>query len=345
MTRTRPWATLLALLGLLALPLVAAAPAQAAAPITYRLMVSAHADRSHAIPLAGATLHGPIAIFVSPSTGISRASFDRTHRRTGLPYGYNRTERHAPFDEAGTAADGTANLAVASPTDELVNYFVGIKLKTGKGLSFTETAYEGAAFTSPVRSRVQPGGVTLGWNPVQGAASYAVTSSVQTVTARGTTAIVALPANDPTSSMTTDDVRLQARRADGSVIRTAYVQVLMPEALHPEILALVVTAADRTRSRPLDGTTLSGQVYVSAVPTPGIAGNLVFFYPDDDRVDVSHPPYDLGHTAPDGSPLPYDTRGLPDGDYQLAAIETGDDVVARVVASFHIDNGGERTPA
>lgn len=79
-----------------------------AATTTYRIVVSAKADRFGAVDLNGATLGGGIAVFTTPSIGVSKVAFyiDDVNR-TRSPY---RVESSAPFDLQRTAPNGLANL-------------------------------------------------------------------------------------------------------------------------------------------------------------------------------------------------------------------------------------------
>lgn len=74
---------------------------------SYSVVVSAAADRSGAVPLAGAALSGNRFIFTRPDTDVTRVDFfldDPTQARAPL-----KQENAAPFDFAGTAASGGAN--------------------------------------------------------------------------------------------------------------------------------------------------------------------------------------------------------------------------------------------
>jgi hypothetical protein len=71
-----------------------------------RLAVSANPDRSSAVKLDGSTVEGKIYVFVRNSKALEKVDFYLdTSWRAGSPV---RTEEAAPFDLAGTAADGTA---------------------------------------------------------------------------------------------------------------------------------------------------------------------------------------------------------------------------------------------
>ena len=76
-------------------------------PSGYSLQVSSAADRSSPTPVQGKTLTGTIYVFVSPATGVTQVRFWLDNpQMTGTP---RQTENTAPWDFAGTAANGTAN--------------------------------------------------------------------------------------------------------------------------------------------------------------------------------------------------------------------------------------------
>jgi Right handed beta helix region len=78
----------------------------ASASTRSRLAVSFKPDRSSAVRLDGSAVKGKIYVFVRDSKTLDKVDFylDRS-RRTKRPV---RTDRSAPFDLVGTAADGTA---------------------------------------------------------------------------------------------------------------------------------------------------------------------------------------------------------------------------------------------
>jgi glucose/arabinose dehydrogenase/N-acetylneuraminic acid mutarotase len=78
----------------------------AASGPSYSLQLSTQATRANPGPLAGATVSGNIYVFTSPEAGATRVNFYIDNPgATGPPF---RTEGNAPFDFAGTHANGTA---------------------------------------------------------------------------------------------------------------------------------------------------------------------------------------------------------------------------------------------
>jgi hypothetical protein len=72
----------------------------------YRLLTSPNADRSGAVALDDQTVQGNVHVFVLPEAGASRVRFYLDDpNRTGSP---RKSEGRAPWDFAGTAANGTA---------------------------------------------------------------------------------------------------------------------------------------------------------------------------------------------------------------------------------------------
>ena len=79
----------------------------ASASTRSRLAVSLNADRSSATRLDGSTVKGKIYVFISDSKRLTKVDFylDSARRTKRPPVA---TDKQAPFDFAGTAADGTA---------------------------------------------------------------------------------------------------------------------------------------------------------------------------------------------------------------------------------------------
>lgn len=74
-----------------------------------RLMWSAVADRSNAVILQGGTVKGRIYVFTTPDTSVNQIRFWLDNRTPTNPAGTpTTTENYAPFDFAGTAANGMA---------------------------------------------------------------------------------------------------------------------------------------------------------------------------------------------------------------------------------------------
>jgi len=70
------------------------------------VLVSSKPDRSSAVALAGTTRSSSVYVFVSPQTGIARVRFFLDDPQATRPA--RQTEGAAPYDFAGTAADGSA---------------------------------------------------------------------------------------------------------------------------------------------------------------------------------------------------------------------------------------------
>ena len=335
--RARRCSVLVALLGLLALPVLAAVPAAAATP-AYRLMVSVHTDRSKAIPLAGATVSAPVAIFLTPTTGVREAHFF-------LDNVGEQIERTAPFDAAATRPEGTANTIDPRPLDGLAHSRVEITLSTGRVIEVGATYLVAESFPGPVRAQVRPGSATLRWAPVDGAVRYALESPEQRVDVSGTTATVALRTDDAGQPLPTENVYLYAINAFGDIFRVYLVAVDLAIPVHPERMAVSVTGPDRSDPRPADGAVLVGDAFLAAALAPGTNAASVTFALVQPRVEIDAP-YDLAGTAADGTPRALDTRTLPDGYYpvQVRAVDRSGATVSRVLVQVHVDNGEVRAP-
>jgi phosphatidylinositol-3-phosphatase len=107
LAKRRPRKVVVVLAVTIALALSALGIDSASASTSSRLAVSLNPDRSSAARLNGSTVKGKIYVFVSSSKNLKQVDFYLdSPRRTKQPP--TRTDKQAPFDLAGTAADGTA---------------------------------------------------------------------------------------------------------------------------------------------------------------------------------------------------------------------------------------------
>ncbi|WP_454083730.1 BACON domain-containing protein [Georgenia sp. Marseille-Q6866] len=180
-----------------------------AAPGEYDLWFSPHADRSAAVPLAGATVSGPVRIFTGPDDGVTAVSFyvdDPARARS--PY---RSERTAPFDLAGgstgqadafdttTLTDGshtvTAVLTLAAGGTVVVDSPFHVANAPGPALALAPVSLsvQATAGSAPVTRTVA---VSSGATPVPVAVSSDA-SWVGVTTAAGSTPTTATVTLDP----------------------------------------------------------------------------------------------------------------------------------------------------
>jgi hypothetical protein len=163
------------------------------------LAVSLSPDRSGAVGLEGSTVKGPIYVFVKNAQNLGKVDFYMDSRwRTSAPV---QTEGSAPFDFAGTAADGTA---LPYETTKLADGWHTIRavLTRSDGTSYSRrwdfaVANNGATATaSPTASTAAPPATTT-------AAPTTVTSATPTTTATATTATPRPTATTASSTPTT----------------------------------------------------------------------------------------------------------------------------------------------
>ncbi|WP_413450013.1 metallophosphoesterase family protein [Georgenia phoenicis] len=333
-----------------------------AAPGEHDLWLSPHADRSAAVPLAGATVSGPARIFTAPDDGVSAVSFWLDDPgRTRAPY---RVERTAPFDLAG----GSVAQATALDTTDLADgeHAVTAVLTLAEG----GTAVVDSTFT--VANAPGPALVlapaTLSAQVAVGAAAVTRTVAVSsgstpvpvTVSANAPWVRVTAGGTTPTTATVTLD---PAGLSPGT--RTAVVTVTSP-GLPPASLPVTLTvtddapppppppppthtiamsaAPDRTDPVPLDGAEVRGDVHVFVTPETGLS--KVEFFVDDPQLrrkpykSEGNAPWDLAGSATDGSALPYDTWGLADGAHTVTArLTSTSGARSTVTAAFTVLNG------
>ena len=163
MTRIRTFrATRWAMLILVAALLGLWVPGTTANAVSVSILVSANANRSSAVPLAGTTRSGNLYIFTSPTSGVAKVTFWLDDpQRTGLA---KQVESWAPFDFRGgdtTAnpwdsrfvANGTHTITVAVVSTTAVTTVVTASFTVSNG---TVAGYAPQASTSSNRSAPFP---------------------------------------------------------------------------------------------------------------------------------------------------------------------------------------------
>ncbi|MBY5921537.1 BACON domain-containing protein [Ferrimonas balearica] len=105
--------------------------------------------------------------------------------------------------------------------------------------------------------------------------------------------------------------------------------------------------AQRSGAVPLQGQTVSGDIYVFVGPEEGV-NSATFFLGQQTLSQVKREgvaPYDLGGTASNRDALPFDTTTLADGQYQMRVDLNLDSGTVSRYASFTIANDGAPPPA
>jgi Purple acid Phosphatase, N-terminal domain/Calcineurin-like phosphoesterase len=111
----------------------------------------------------------------------------------------------------------------------------------------------------------------------------------------------------------------------------------------------VTPTPDRSGTVPLEGAVLAGERYIVAVPDAG-ATRVRFYLDDPGRARnpiklENNPPWDFAGSAPNGTPLPYDTTRLSDGSHNItAAIEKTGGGTDVITATFAVQNSVPQPP-
>ncbi|MDQ3858089.1 MAG: choice-of-anchor D domain-containing protein, partial [Actinomycetota bacterium] len=316
------------------------------ADVVHELAVSRSPDRASPVPLSGATVSNAIYVFVRPEIGITRVRFYLDDPElSGSP---RQIEALAPYDFAGTAADGTAKrLDTSAILDGSHTITAAVELKAGG----TETVH--SSFTvkhAPAPPRVltataSSAGISLDWsdNEEPDLAGYNVYRSTSRT---GTYA--RLNANPLETSGYLDSA---APTATTSWYRVTAVDTLGSESQPATIAAtrgsthsiLLSSRPDRSSPVALAGTTASNAIYVFVQPQSGVS--RVRFYLDDPeqsgspRQTEALAPYDFGGTAADGTAKPFDTESVADGPHTItAAVDLSAGGTDVLNATFNVDN-------
>jgi hypothetical protein len=192
----------------IALALSALGIDSASASTRSRLAVSLNPDRSSAARLNGSTVKGEIYVFVRSSKNLKKVDFYLdSPRRTKQPPA--RTDKQAPFDLAGTAADGTAR---AFDTSKLADgsHTIRTVMTSRDGSTFTRRGQfdvhnRGVKPTpsrSPTTTTTAPAPAATTTAPLAPAPAATTTAPVAPTTATATTAAEA-PSPTITASTTT----------------------------------------------------------------------------------------------------------------------------------------------
>lgn len=329
--RGRAAAAGLAVLSLLLGLLAVSAPASAA-PL-FDLLVSQSPNRSGAVPLNGQTVSGQIYVFTAPTTNVSRVRFYiDSPTSTGTPY---RNEAKAPYDLAGTKGDGTANpysttaLSVGTHTIS-----AAVDIKTGgteiivatitvtrSGLSASPSTVSAALTTgtAPVTRSIAISslGGPLAWTASSNSAWLAVSPTTGTTPATLTATLSpgSLAAGTYTGSITVAAPGVSALTIPVSMVLTA-----------PVVTSFAVNLSlqpDRSTPVPLDGSSVTGSIYVFVTPTT--AATAVRFHLDDPTASgtplrtETGAPFDLAGTAANGTANPFSTSSLSPGTHTVTA--------------------------
>jgi glucose/arabinose dehydrogenase/N-acetylneuraminic acid mutarotase len=328
--------------------------ARAAVAQTHTLQVSSTVNRANAAALANKTVSGTIYVFVSPQSGITRVRFFLDNpQMTGTP---RQVETFAPYDFAGTAANGAANpFNTAQIADGSHTITAAVDLSTGgtEILNATFTVANSPALTlsaSTVSFTVAQGGSTpaktVNLTTSNGtAANYSISENAPWLTVSpisGTTpATLTLTVNAAGLSPGTYTANLSAT---ASGYRNGSLNVTLTVTGGAYSL-LVSTAANRSSPAPLQGRSLTGNQYIFVSPATGIT-RVRFFL---DNPNMTGTPrqvetlaaYDFAGTAASGSANPFNTAQLSNGSHTItAAVDRSAGGTEIVNATFIVANTG-----
>lgn len=296
------------------------------------------------MPLDSAVISGDVAVFVSPDSGVDRVRFY-------ISGSHEQTENSSPWDLAGTSHNGTARLYDSEDIDDGAHLLTAeIELENG-GFEVLVASFD-VANDGPVLAF---SATTLRFN-----ASEAELAPSQTVdlTLDGTSAPYDVTDNrswldvSPSSgttpdtlTVTVDTMSLAPGVYTGTVFAstpglpaaTLTVSVSVVSAAADTHMLLFSRSPDRSGSNPLNGQTVSGEIYVF-LTTAGPVDSATFYLDGDHNQTENNAPWDF-----EGGSISvaddFDTDNLPDGTYTISAslkLEPGGvDVIS---ASFTIDN-------
>ncbi len=291
----------------------------------YSLLISTTSDRSGAVTLEGSTVSGEIYVFTGPDDGVSQVVFFLD----GVEV---RTEGYAPYDFAGSAADGglpydTTQLAdgqheisvlinLTDGSSELIsNTFIvnnniialvfdssSIVLSSEEGslpadqiINLDTSDLIGVDFT------LAPSASWLTVSPVTGTSPAAITVAVTDSTLAPGVYNATITAVAEGYANATIAVRYSVTSIGGSVYSL-----------------LISTTSDRSGAVTLEGSTVSGEIYVFTGPDDGVS-QVVFFLDGVEVRTEGYAPYDFAGSAADGG-LPYDTTQLADGQHEISVL-------------------------
>src|SRR5438477_9821143 len=274
----------------------------------FSLQLSAAADRSASSALQGQTVAGTIYVFTSPASGVTRVRFWLDNpQMSGTP---RQTEGAAPWDFAGTAANGTANPTntttipngshmitdavdnSAGGTDVLTSSFTvsnaGPPPPPPSGFSLQVSAAADRSASSALQGRTVAGTIYVFTSPASGVTRvrFWLDNPQMSGTPRQTEGAApwdfagtaangtANPTNTTTipngSHMITDAVDNSAGGTD--VLTSSFtISNAGPPPPPPSGFSLQVSAAaDRSASSALQGRTVAGTIYVFTSPASGV---------------------------------------------------------------------------
>jgi N-acetylneuraminic acid mutarotase len=349
---------------LFALSLSLTALPSSASAQTYSILVSASSTRQNATVLQGATVSGPIYVFVSPETGVARVRFYLDDpQMVGAP---RQTENSAPYDFAGgtPAAADPFNTTGVSDGSHVITAAVDL---TAGGTdvihaTFTVNNVGTSSFqllfsTSPDRSsavaldgKTVAGNVYVFTSPTSGVARvrFFLDDPAMAGAPRQTESAVPYDFAGTAANGTANAFDVSSLAAGNHTI-TAAIDLttggtqVVNATFGVGGQLLLSTSPDRTSPVALNGATTSGNIYVFANHTSPLL--RVRFFLDNPqmtgapRTIEAAAPYDFNATAANGTANPFSTSTLTNGTHSItAAFDLSAGGTQVVTATFTVSN-------
>ncbi len=318
---------------------------------SYKLMVSANANRGSPVALEGQQLSAAAYIFLLPENDVKQVRFFLDNpAMLGSP---TRIEAGAPFDLMGSASNGNAiplsvvglalgahnltaeityldnSLAIVSSHFDIVDAPL---LATPPSLNFT--------IAKPATQSSSTLSLAAG-TAVQNFSVSATQPWVHLTADTGTTP-ASLTVNVDVAGLATGvhtaDILVTGSRSLVIPVSLSYTEASSSSGFELKVSSL----ANRNNAVPLEGAVLKSNAYIHVKPEQNIS-RVEFFL---DRLPGGTPdktegllPFDFAGTATNGSALPFDTTARADGSHVIYALITKADATTAVLSGqFRITN-------
>jgi hypothetical protein len=305
----------------------------------YQLFVSSMPDHSGSVSLQNANLTGEVYVFTSPDTNVSRVSFYLDHE-------LYRVENLAPFDFSGGSPYNTIQL---TNTEHEITAIV--RRPDGQSdvisSSFTVNSSRPAlTFNTGSIAFASEGGSLPSSQVINTGSSDSIATNFSVFTnvdwlslspATGTTpSALTVSVIDSTLAPGIYNATITAV-SDGYTYATVAVNYNVTSSGGNDYNLLLSSSPDRTAATGLNGTTVSGDIYVFTSPDSGVSS--VVFSLDGKVVKTEGlAPFDFAGSGV-GVAFPYSTNKLANGQHEISALINLTGGGSEVVSStFTVDN-------
>jgi uncharacterized membrane protein len=312
----------------------------------YNLLLSASPDRSAPVTLNGTTVSGNIFVFTGPDTGVKQVTFS-------LDGTVVKTEGYGPFDFAGTAVNNAAipyDTTLLADGQHVISALISLTDGSSEVINNTFTVNNNIpALTVDLDNIVfealegnLPFEQTINLSTSDGlGADYTISTNATWLTvspATGTSpATVTVSVTDSTLAPGIYNATITAA-AGGYVNATVAVKYTV-SGIGGSMYSLLLSASpDRSAPVTLNGTTVSGNIFVFTGPDTGV--KQVTFSLDGTVVKTEgYGPFDFAGTAVNNDAIPYDTTLLADGQHVISALISLTDGSSEVINNtFTVNN-------